>query len=148
MKKSLSLVEVMIAVVILVFALTAILASYANMFILAELSRDSGIAVLALAGQMEELRRTGFDNLDSLNGTNFALGGFTAGNSLGRIEVRTIAGYLDLREVRLVAAFRSRQRIIGEDQNLNGVLDTASGEDLNNNSQLDSSVELITVIAR
>lgn len=148
MKKALSLVEVMIAVVILVVALTAILASYVNMFILADLSRNSGIAAQALEAHMEELRREGFDDLDAFDGTTFALNGFTAGNSLGRIEVRTIAGYANLREVRLVAAFRSRQRIIGEDQNLNGALDVEGGEDLNSNSQLDSSVELITVIAR
>lgn len=148
MKKALSLVEVMVAVAILVFALTALLASYANIFILVELARDSSTAAEALSTRMEELRRENFDNLDTFNATGFGLNGFAAGDSQGRVEVRAIAGYPNLREVRITGAFLSRQRVIGEDKNLNGNLDSAVGEDLNNNGQLDSSVELITVIAR
>ena len=57
--------------------------------------------------------------------------------------------FTDLKNVRAAVAFRSRQRVYGEDQNLNGVLDT--GEDdaqyggLNN--RLNSPVETATLVA-
>jgi len=148
MKKSFSLVELMVAVTILVFALTAVLASYANMFALADLSRDVTSANNAVRARIEEVKKESFSNLDSFNGTTFDLEGFDSVDSEGRIEIRDVAGYTDFKEIRVVGCFRSRGRIIGEDANLNGVLDLGEGEDANGDGILDSPVEVITLIAK
>jgi type II secretory pathway pseudopilin PulG len=147
-RKALSLIEVMVGIAILTFALTAILASYANMFILADLARNKTIAVNALRAKIEEVKEENFDNLDLLNATTFDLSGFAVADAKGRIEVSDVAGYSDLKEIRVVACFKSRDRVIGEDTNLNGVLDIASGEDVNNNAVLDSPAELVILISR
>jgi prepilin-type N-terminal cleavage/methylation domain-containing protein len=145
-KKGLSLIELMIAVAILVFSLSALLASYSNIFLLADLARDRSRAANAVRAKMEELKKENFSNLDSFNATTFNLDGFSANDAKGRIEVRTVTGTTDLKEIRVVASFRSRRRIIGEDTNLNGVLNT--GEDANNNGRLDSPVELVTLFVK
>lgn len=95
---------------------------------------------------MEEIKNTNFDSLLALNGTTFNLAGFSGLDARGRVEVAATA-YADLMQVRLVACFRSRNRIIGEDRNLDGDLDV--GEDtFIANTRLDSPVELVTLIAR
>ncbi len=148
MRKALSLVEVMVSVAILVVGLTSILASYANTFILADLARNTSLATNAIRSRIEELKDISFDNLDSFNGTTFNLNGFDDADAQGRIDVSDINSYPDLKEIRVVASFRSRGRVVGEDQNLNGNLDINAGEDLNNNGILDSPVEIVTLIAK
>jgi len=145
--KGFTLVELMIAVAILVIALTSLLASYANMFVLADLARNQSRATNAVRARMEEIKQEEFDNLDSFNATTFDLDGFDPLEAKGRIEVSNVTGNSNLKQVRIVACFRSRNRIIGEDANLNGALDLSASEDQNNNQRLDSPVELITLIA-
>jgi type II secretory pathway pseudopilin PulG len=147
-RKSFSMIELMIGVTILVFALTSILASYANAFILSDLSRNISIATNAVRARMEEVKQEPFSDLDSLDGTTFDLTGFAIGDAKGRVEVSNVSGFTNLKEVRIVGCFISRGRIIGEDSNLNGVLDTDMGEDANNNSRLDSPVEAAALITK
>lgn len=144
-KKGFTLVEVLIGVGILAFCLCGILVSYINMFILSDLARDITLATTAVQDQMENIKKMSFDSLSVLNSTTFAIAGFSAGNARGRIEV-TDSSYTDLKRVRIIACFKSRQRVIGEDTNLNGALD--GGEDANGNGRLDSSVEVVTLISR
>ena len=146
-KKALSLIELMVTVTIVVIGLTSILASYANMFILGDLARDLSRATNAVRAQMEEIKQEEFDNLDALDATTFDLDGFTALEAKGRIEVRGVTGNSGLREVRVIGCFLSRNRVIGEDSNLNGVLDVPALEDQNNNGRLDCPVEFITLLA-
>lgn len=145
-RKALSFIELMVAVAILTLGLTALLASYVNMFLLIDLSRDSTRATKAIWARMEEIKKESFRNLDSFNGTIFVLDGFGADEAKGRVEIRDVSGYSNLKEIRIVGCFRSRGRIIGEDLNLNGILDISEGEDANNNLRLDSPVELITIV--
>jgi len=142
------MVELMVGVTILVFSLTAILASYANTFILSDLARNTSIATNAIRSRMEEVKQESFSNLDSLDGTTFDLMGFTAGDAKGRVEVSNVSGFTNLKEVRIVGCFLSRGRVIGEDSNLNGVLDVDEGEDADNNSRLDSPVEAAALITK
>ncbi len=104
-------------------------------------------ATNAVRARMEEIKQEEFDSLDALNGTIFNLDGFASSEAKGRIEVSNITGNSNLKEVRVIGCFRSRYRVIGEDSNLNGVLDIAASEDQNNNSRLDSPVEFITLLA-
>jgi prepilin-type N-terminal cleavage/methylation domain-containing protein len=149
-----TLVETLIAAAILVFCLCGLLAAYINMFLLTDLARDFTLATNAMQAEMEDIKRTSFDSLMALNGTPFDVNGFAASDAKGRIEVcdntscPALISYGDLKRVRLVVCFRSRGRVIGEDANFNGALDVGLGEDINNNSRLDSPAELITLIAR
>jgi len=141
----LTLVELLLTLTILAFCLTGILLTYVNMFMLSDLARNLTLATNSTQEKMEEIRRTNFDSLLALNATTFNLTGFSSFDAKGLIEV-TNTTYADLKRVRITASFKSRLKIIGEDQNLNGVLN--SGEDLNGNGRLDSPLELVTLIAR
>jgi hypothetical protein len=91
------------------------------------------------------MKRASFTGLSALNGTRFELNGFAAGDAEGVVEVSDTT-YSDLKRVRLTVSFRSRNRVIGEDSNLNGILD--AGEDSNGNGRLDSPAEVISLIAK
>ena len=108
--------------------------------------RDFTRITNGLQAKIEELKRTSFTGLSALNGTRFEPSGFASNDAEGVVEVSDQPGYSDLKRVRIIVSFRSRNRVIGEDTNLNGVL--AAGEDINSNGRLDSPAELITLIAK
>lgn len=144
--KGFTLIELLFTFSILVFCLCGLLLAYIQMFVLTDLSRDLTLATNAVQAKMEEIKKANFDSLLSLNGTTFDLTGFSSSDAKGRVEVVSTV-YSDLMRVRIVASFRSRNRVIGEDANLDGDLDT--GEDtFISNSRLDSPMELVTLIAR
>ncbi len=150
-----TLIELLLTINILAFCLCGVLLTYINMFILSDLSRDITLATNSLQAKMEEIKKTNFDNLSSLNGTTFNIAGFASSDAKGRIEVYNVTlrptPTETLKRVRIVVCFKSRGRIIGEDKNLNGILD--SGEDKNmpgedGYNRLDSPMELLTLIAK
>ncbi len=145
LNKGFTLIEVIFTVGILAFCLCGLLVTYINMFILGDLSRSFSLASNAILDKVEEIKNCAFDNLPSYNGARFDLDGFSSTDSKGIIEVSDTT-YSDLKRVRIVACFRSRNRLIGEDVNLNGELD--AGEDANGNGRLDSPVEVVTLIAK
>lgn len=140
-----SLPEVLVAAYILAFGLCGILVTYVSMLIFSDLSRDFTLANNALQAKMEEIRRTDFNSLSGLSGTVFDIEGFSSDNAKGAIEV-TDTAYTDLKRVRIAVCFKSRSKVVGEDANLNGMLDL--GEDANNNGRLDSPAEVVSMIAR
>lgn len=148
-KVSVTLVEVLLSAIIFLIAITGVVGIFYGMFVFTDVLRMSTKAIVAINSKMEEIRKSGFDNLDSYNGEVFELTGFSPGESKGRVEVRDISGYTDFKEVRIVASFKCRGRVIGEDKNLNGVLD--AGEDstvYGEADRLDSPVEIITLMTR
>jgi prepilin-type N-terminal cleavage/methylation domain-containing protein len=156
-KKGLTLIEVLFAAAIMAFCLSGLLLTYINLFVLTDLSRDFTSVTNALQAKMEEIKNVAFANLTALNNTTFNV---MAGNSTdvigrGMIEVSDIGDpftnttYTDLKKVRTVISFKSRSRVIGEDKDLDGILDP--GEDdavygANGTNRLDSPVEAITII--
>ena len=145
-KDGFTLAEVLLAVSILALGLCGILVSYINMLIFSDLSRDFTLVTNALQSKAEEIKRTSFGSLSALNGTTFDISGFSSTGAKGAVEVTDIAGYSDLKRIRIITCFKSRARVIGEDGNLNGILNI--GEDTNNNGRLDSPAELIALIAQ
>ena len=143
-----TLVEVLFVMVILAFCLCGLLATYINMFFLTDLTRDLTLATNAVRARMEEIKRVSFASLgnSTFNLTDY---GFPSNQSKGVVEVQgNYSNYTDqLSRVRIIACFKSRGRIIGEDADLDGVFDTP-GEDVNNNSRMDSPVEMVTLIAK
>lgn len=145
MRKGFTLIELLLTFAILAFCICSILLTYINMFILADLSRDLTLATNSVQAKMEEIKKTAFDNLLTFNGTKFDIDGFAGADAKGVIEV-TDTAYADLKRVRIIACFKSRGRVIGEDKNLNGILD--AGEDSNGNGRFDSPLELVALIAK
>jgi prepilin-type N-terminal cleavage/methylation domain-containing protein len=143
-----TLVEVLVAVSITAVCLSGMLLTFINLFTLTDLTRDFTLANNAAQQKVEEIKRTAFDSVLAFNNTVFNIPGFAASEARGRIEVdNTTFSYL--KKVRVVVSFRTRSRVIGEDTNLNGALD--SGENTADypeasGPRLDSPVEIVTYI--
>lgn len=142
-KESFSLLELMIGSAILMFIIIGMLSTYVACFELNEFTRNFTLVNNALQAQMETIRETPFTSLLALDGTTFTLEGFPATGAKGLIDVYSTS-YADLIYVRLVACWKQKSgRVIGEDKNLNGSLD--SGEDDGDNV-LESPAEIVTFI--
>jgi hypothetical protein len=126
----------------LALALVAILETYISCLVLIATSKNVNITTNAALGLMEEVRSSAFTRIiDDYHGLNFIVN-----------EIPTSRGvvYVDdtnpeLLEVTTSVCWRQGNRVIGEDRDLDGVLD--AGEDKNGNGIIDSPVELVTRIA-
>jgi len=139
--KGFTLLELMIAVGVLIVALVGILGVFAHMISLNENSAKLTLAVAACQAKLEEMRNSSFPP----NGTNFNPAGFRSGEAKGAISINSSDPKLLQVFVSVSWMIRSN-RVIGEDKNLNGVLD--AGEDSNANGRLDSPGQLATLMAQ
>lgn len=159
-QKSLTLAEILIAVCVLLVAVSSILLAYANCFILIDSVKNTNIATNAAEGMIESIRNTPFArlitdpaDLDRCDCDTFYCSGCTfivKGMSQNRGVMYIENMYGDEESSRLLGitvsvCWRQKGRLIGEDSNLNGVLD--AGEDKNGNGKIDSQVELKTRMA-
>jgi hypothetical protein len=97
--------------------------------------------------KVEEIRTTEFDRLALTYGPGGTVGdrfAITNPDGMGVIYLTPIN--LDLMRVEVFVSWRERARVIGEDLNLNGVLDAA--EDPDNDGLLGSPASAVTLIAR
>jgi hypothetical protein len=136
-----TLVEVMIATSIMLVAVISILFSYVKFLELEEIGRGATISTRAVKNAVEEIKNTSFNDIYSTyNNATFTITGM---DGIGKV-------YIDdsqdrLRIVKVVYCWRMLgRRVIGEDVNLNGVLNP--GEDKNGNGQIDSYVQVVTEI--
>jgi prepilin-type N-terminal cleavage/methylation domain-containing protein len=137
-----TLIEIMLAVGILAFALSAILAAFISCSVLVTTSKNVNIATNAALGLMEEIRTSSFARIyGDYNGLNFILNDIPSSRGVVYVDDTNP----ELLEVTISVCWRQGNRIIGEDANLNGVLD--SGEDANGNGIIDSTVQVVTQIA-
>jgi prepilin-type N-terminal cleavage/methylation domain-containing protein len=139
-----TLVELLVVVGILSVVILGLIQIFLVGAILSDLSNRKTIAIGEAQDKMEEIRNHTYN----LIATDYASGG-TPGNkfSLSQINgegVITIdSSTASLLKVDIVVSFQYKNgRIVGEDLNLNGVLD--AGEDANGNGVLDSPVKLST----
>jgi len=139
-----TLLELMIATGILVVAISGLLAIFIGFFSLNENARKVTLALIASQDKMEEILSSSFDTIYSTyNGINFNPAGFPSSEAKGAIYIDNTNP--DLLELCVSVSWREiAGRVIGEDTNLNGSLDT--GEDLNVNGRIDSPVEIVTLI--
>ena len=141
-----SLIELMLSTTILIIILVGLLYTYVACFELNEFSKNLTLINNGLQAELEYVRETPFDSLTALDGQTFSLNGFPNGSAIGAIEVYNSI-YDDLKYVRLVACWRQKsQRIIGEDKNLDGILQNS--EDIDGDTILDSPAELSTLISK
>ncbi|MFZ5801181.1 MAG: type IV pilus modification PilV family protein [Candidatus Omnitrophota bacterium] len=143
-----TLVELMVATLILAIVLVGLLASYIACLQLTDLARNTSVAINLAQTKMEEIKNAAYTSIKNDYdpagvGVPFTIIGV---NGMGVTYVDNTDP--DLLLVKVTVCWRERGgRIIGEDTDLNGVLN--SGEDkppLNN--QLDSIAQVITYIAR
>ncbi len=155
--RSFTLIELLIATAILIVALVGLLAAYQGCFLLAENARNLTGSLNSAQAKMEKMRIYNF----SLLSGDYAAGGiyniFPAsgldGNRKGKIYIQDVSTELNgsLLQVRVVICWSEKGgRIIGEDKNLNGILDTTPlpSEDTNSNGEFDSPCELVTLMAQ
>jgi Tfp pilus assembly protein PilV len=151
-KEGFSLAELMVATFILIIALVGILISYLKCLELNEFNKNSSYAVVAAKNRMEQIKDTDFTQLvGAWNDDVFSSSDLGELDSLGGSS-RFASGvsYVDssvsdLYEITVSVCWRQKSgRVIGEDLDLDGVLD--AGEDVNGNGMIDSPVQLITLI--
>ena len=146
--KGFSLVEILVTVGILTILLTGLLGLFVYCSTLSQSSENLTMAVREAQGKLEEIR----DHSYSLIATDYASGG-NPGNTfnLTQLNGKGVV-YIDssnsaLLSIKVVVSWKNQDnRVIGEDLDLDGVLDV--GEDQNANGQLDSSVGLMSMIAQ
>ncbi len=147
-KSGFTLVEVLIAAGILVIVILGLMETYIYINIMSNTARDLTHALTQAQNKVEEIRNTTYSSI----ATNYASGG-TPGNKFnitsptGEGVVTIDSSNSDLLQIDVVICFSTKGgRIIGEDTNLNGVLN--AGEDTNGNGKIDSPVHIITNIAK
>lgn len=134
-----TLLEILLAVGILGSMLCAILVTYASCFVLAATAKSSNISTNAALSLIEEIRSSPFNRImDDYNGLIF----FVNDIPLNRGVIYVNNANPELLDVTVVICWRQGNRVIGEDKNLNGILD--AGEDINGNGIIDSPVKFIT----
>ncbi|MFH1867900.1 MAG: prepilin-type N-terminal cleavage/methylation domain-containing protein [Candidatus Omnitrophota bacterium] len=143
-----TLIEILLAIGIAAFTICAILATYISCFALIETAKNINIATNAASGLMEDIRATPFNGVNSFNGVNFIVNNIPASRGVVSIADVTPAGWpsATFLEATISVCWNQRNRIMGEDANLNGALD--AGEDANGNGTIDSPVQLTTRIAQ
>lgn len=135
-----SLMELMLGTLVLVIALVSISVAYVSCFELNETSRNTTLFINAAQKEMEEIKNTAFSAITSYSFSP----DYLTGNSIGIVNVDNTDP--QLLEVTVTICWRQKSgRIVGEDTNLNGVINV--GEDSNGSGILDSPVQLITLIS-
>jgi prepilin-type N-terminal cleavage/methylation domain-containing protein len=159
-QKGFSLPEVLLAAAILAFTLCGILATYVACFKLITISKNASIATATAQGLLEEIRATPFPQITtmqlSVGGTTYSPSISSCNSNLSvwnfpynmplnsRVALYVDDTLPDRLQVTISVCWRQGTNVIGEDTNLNGVLN--AGEDKNGNCIIDSTVELVTYI--
>ena len=147
-ERGVSLVEILIAVGILAYVLVGQMKLFVVCSGLSELSGNMTMATAAVQSKLDEIRNHDYDSIVA----DYASGG-TPGNIFSLTDI-TGTGVIyvdssnpDLLEVEVVVSWQhdKTSRVIGEDTDLDGVLDT--GEDDNSNGKLDSLVSIAILLA-
>ena len=154
-----TIVEVIIAAMIIVVGLAGVVQVFYYARGQGEISANLTYALSAAQDKMEEIRNHTFSSIitdyssGGTPGNTFALSEIT-GKGVITIDATDDAGNTEddgvnsnLLQVEIVVSFKtSNSRIVGEDQDLDGVLD--AGEDLNGNGKLDSPVTIVSRVAK
>lgn len=136
-----ALAEIMVSAVVMIIAFVGILLTYIKCQELNEISRNKSMATRAAKSRMEVIRNTDFTQLSA----NYHNVPFFDGNING-----AGVSYVDTTDpdiFQITVSFSWQQKsglVVGEDQNINGVLN--AGEDADGNGMLDSIVQLTTFV--
>lgn len=141
-KKGFALSEMLLATLIASFALCSILLTYIMCMNLVRTSKNASIASNAAAGLMEEIRSAPFPQIVAdYDHLSFSVNGITPSRGIIYVDDTDPEFLL----VTITVCWRQANKIIGEDADLDGILD--AGEDVNGNNMIDSTVKLVTQVA-
>jgi len=136
-----SLPELLVAFFIVVIAFLGIMLGFMKSLELVETSRNATNAMIASKSRLETIKNTPFNQLV----TNYDVITFTDPllNGIGVSYINDSVA--DIYVVTISFCWRQKNgAVVGEDKNLNGVLD--AGEDQNGNGIIDSIVEIVSAI--
>lgn len=145
-KNGFTLVEIVFVVGILSFVIISLIQVLIYTSTQAEMAGNKTAAVMEAQNKIEEIRNHAYSQIvtdygsGGTPGNTFAL---TLLNGMGIIYIDSSNSGLLVIEV-VISWQNKYNRIVGEDSDLDGVLDT--GEDINSNSKFDSPVELVTFL--
>jgi len=151
--KGLTLVEVLVAMAILAVVALSMFMVYPALFENVTLSSENMKAFEAAKRQMEALVTMNYTDLYNVSynitpvANNFTpqnLPNSTGVYYVKRLMYANLTDIPDLLDLEVVVSYRVGARTIGEDQNLNWVLD--SGEDIDSNGKINSTIKLSTLI--
>ena len=148
LKKGFTLAEVLVSTGILTVIIVGLIKILIYCSLLADMSANITIAMRDAQNKLEEIRNSDYSSIT----TNYVSGG-TPGNTFnlsqgtGEGVIYMDASNPDLLKIEIDVSWKNKDgRVIGEDSNLNGAINT--GEDLNSNGQLDSMAKIITLLAK
>jgi len=142
---SFTLLEVCLATLVFILALAGLILFYLNSQEFGGIFSSTLRALWEAQKMMETIKGSQFSSIYSTyNNYIFDVSGLASYDAKGIVYVDKEGGRDDLLRVTVVVCFRAGRRIIGEDLDLDGVLD--GGEDSNGNGRIDSPVELVTLV--
>ena len=119
-ERSFTLLELLVAVALLAFVLSATLLLFFNCIMLNRVNRNISLAYSAFSAKMEEIKNAGFNSLyvsgscpsPQLSGTFcdgniFNLGGFLTSEGKARITITSDSGATNLKRVKIQGCFKS-----------------------------------------
>ena len=143
-----SLVELVVTVGIMAFAIVSMMQLYIYTSIQTELARHQTAAIIEAQNKIEEIRNYTYDNIV----TDYSLGG-SLGNTFnltlldGKGVIYIDNSNTELLVLEAVVSWEDKlNRIVGEDLDLDGVLD--AGEDINGNAKIDSPARVMSMVTR
>lgn len=132
--------ELMVATAILALTVTGILVAYLRCMELNEVSNNMSLAIQVAKSKMEDMKSTVFSQIKTTyNDVSFAVAGLN-GRGISYVDDTNA----QLLKLTVAICFQSNRRVIGEDKDLDGVLDV--GEDSNGNGTIDSTAQLVSYI--
>ena len=141
--KGLTLMELMLAMLVLVTALVSISVAYVACFELNETSKNTTLFINAAQKEMERIKNDEFGDIDDQDDATFTPD-YLPGDSIGSINVDSTNP--DLLEVTVSICWRQKSgRIVGEAVDVGGVLTL---QDLDVDGIIDSPVQLTTLISQ
>lgn len=159
-----TLIEVVAGALILSVALLSTLSLLSHSINLPQANQNSILAIHQAEKKLEEICVDDYLTIAQqytnrasghyyLKETPFSITGLNGMGCVYAEQLPKISGGVEIRpsdeqliRMKVVVCYREKNRIIGEDANLNGVLD--AGEDDNENGELDSPAHIETVIVQ
>jgi Tfp pilus assembly protein PilV len=141
-KTGFTLAEILIAVLILIPVCVATIYVFIKCVELSELARHSSEAVREIKSKVTQIENTPFDQIkNTFHNVTFAPAGL---NAMGVTYIDDTEP--DMLTVTATLCWKEKNgRVMGEDKDLDGQLD--SGEDANSNGMLDSPVTVVTRVS-
>lgn len=142
-KGGFTLAEMLIAIFVLTLTIAGVLLTFVRCLELAEVSANTNTAMEAVRGRMEMVKESPFSNMEAtFDGQTFAVADL---NGIGVSYVDPDAADSQLLWITVSVSWQQKNGlIVGEDQNLNGILDP--GEDADGNTYLSSPAQLVTAV--